>query len=61
MGLADLASPLVAGNHGRSVANTIAGKEEPYNKTAIFWSAQGAQLRYVRIASPYLVAMQVRY
>ncbi|KAK9895956.1 hypothetical protein P389DRAFT_196070 [Cystobasidium minutum MCA 4210] len=36
----------VAGNHGRSVASTICGKEEPYNKTAIFWSAQGAQLRY---------------
>lgn len=36
----------VAGNHGRSVASTITGKEEPYNKTAIFWSAQGAQLRY---------------
>jgi len=37
----------VAGNHGRSVAATIAGKGQPYNKTAIFWSAQGAQLRYV--------------
>jgi len=37
----------VAGNHGRSVASSIAGKSEPYNKTAIFWSAQGAQLRYV--------------
>jgi len=38
----------VAGNHGRSVAATIAASDEtPFNKSAIFWSAQGAQLRYV--------------
>lgn len=37
----------VASNHGRSVASSIMGKKEPYSKTAIFWSAQGAQLRYV--------------
>ncbi|KAJ7585111.1 hypothetical protein C8J56DRAFT_142666 [Mycena floridula] len=36
----------VAGNHGRAVGATIAGKGEPFNKLPVFWSAQGQQLRY---------------
>ncbi|KAM0746011.1 FAD/NAD(P)-binding domain-containing protein [Meredithblackwellia eburnea MCA 4105] len=36
----------VASNHGRSVAKTIAGKSDVYSKVAVFWSAQGQQLRY---------------
>lgn len=34
----------VAGNHGRAVGRTIAGKGHPFSKIPIFWSAQG--LRY---------------
>ncbi|KAG8807677.1 hypothetical protein FRC17_004324 [Serendipita sp. 399] len=34
----------VAGNHGRAVGRTIAGKGEPFSKIPIFWSVQG--LRY---------------
>ncbi|BGP57298.1 Apoptosis-inducing factor 1 [Rhodotorula sphaerocarpa] len=37
----------VAGNHGRSIAHTIATKQpQPFDKVAVFWSAQGQQLRY---------------
>ncbi|GAA5957243.1 hypothetical protein JCM21900_001204 [Sporobolomyces salmonicolor] len=37
----------VASNHGRCIAHLIAtGKEQPYDKIAVFWSAQGQQLRY---------------
>jgi len=37
----------VAQNHGRAAASAIAGKPVPFDKTPIFWSSQGAQLRYV--------------
>lgn len=34
-------------NHARTAAKTIAGKKtKPFNKVAIFWSANGQQLRY---------------
>ncbi|GAA5842177.1 hypothetical protein JCM9279_002809 [Rhodotorula babjevae] len=37
----------VASNHGRAIAHYIAtDKREPFDKVAIFWSAQGQQLRY---------------
>ncbi|TNY20584.1 hypothetical protein DMC30DRAFT_411666 [Rhodotorula diobovata] len=37
----------VASNHGRAIAHHIAtDKREPFDKVAIFWSAQGQQLRY---------------
>ncbi|GAA5980018.1 hypothetical protein JCM11641_008264 [Rhodosporidiobolus odoratus] len=37
----------VASNHGRAIAHEIAGKgRQPFDKVAIFWSAQGQQLRY---------------
>ncbi|GAA93726.1 uncharacterized protein L969DRAFT_43950 [Mixia osmundae IAM 14324] len=36
-----------AGNHGRAVAETLSGNKQAYSKQAIFWSAQGTQLRYV--------------
>ncbi|BGP42367.1 Apoptosis-inducing factor 1 [Rhodotorula kratochvilovae] len=37
----------VASNHGRAIAHYIATeKREPFDKVAIFWSAQGQQLRY---------------
>lgn len=44
----------VAGNHGRAVGQTIAGQstEKPFNKLPIFWSALGAQLRYVSDGNP---------
>lgn len=38
----------VASNHARAVASTIAtGTATKYDKMAVFWSAQGSQLRYV--------------
>ena len=37
----------VAQNHGRAVASGIAGKPLVFDKTPVFWSAQGQQLRYV--------------
>ncbi|GAA5823983.1 hypothetical protein JCM11251_003368 [Rhodosporidiobolus azoricus] len=37
----------VASNHGRAIAHHIAtGKREQFDKIAVFWSAQGQQLRY---------------
>ncbi|KAG0656683.1 hypothetical protein C6P46_006985 [Rhodotorula mucilaginosa] len=37
----------VAGNHGRAIAHTIATNQpKPFDKIAVFWSAQGQQLRY---------------
>ncbi|KAF9561966.1 flavoprotein [Agrocybe pediades] len=36
----------VAGNHGRAAGCNIAGKEQPFVKVPVFWSAQGQQLRY---------------
>lgn len=36
----------VAANHARTAAKTIAGKDVTFDKVAIFWSAQGQQLRY---------------
>ncbi|KAH9481675.1 Apoptosis-inducing factor 1 [Psilocybe cubensis] len=36
----------VAGNHGRAVGCNISGKEQPFVKVPVFWSAQGQQLRY---------------
>ncbi|GAA6026191.1 hypothetical protein JCM10207_008768 [Rhodosporidiobolus poonsookiae] len=37
----------VASNHGRAIAHHIATKEKrPFDKVAVFWSAQGQQLRY---------------
>ncbi|CED83795.1 flavo protein [Phaffia rhodozyma] len=39
----------VAANHGRAAAESIAGdpaNKKPFSKIPIFWSAQGAQLRY---------------
>lgn len=43
----------VAGNQGRAVGRTIAGKhDDPYNKLPIFWSALGSQLRYVSDGNP---------
>jgi hypothetical protein len=30
----------VAGNHGRAVGRTIAGKGEPFTKVPVFWSAR---------------------
>lgn len=37
----------VASNHARAVAKTIAGKgDSHFDKVAVFWSAQGQQLRY---------------
>ncbi|GJN92313.1 hypothetical protein Rhopal_005343-T1 [Rhodotorula paludigena] len=37
----------VASNHGRTIAHLIATqKREAYDKIAVFWSAQGQQLRY---------------
>ncbi|KAJ3537416.1 hypothetical protein NMY22_g5598 [Coprinellus aureogranulatus] len=43
----------VAGNHGRAVGSTIAGKEQPFVKIPVFWSAQGQQLRYCGIGHNY--------
>lgn len=42
----------VAGNHARTAARNIASAQAssqlvPFTKPAIFWSAQGQQLRYV--------------
>lgn len=36
----------VASNHARAVAHNIAVAPVPFDKIAIFWSAQGQQLRY---------------
>jgi len=37
----------VASNHGRTIAHLLAtGESKPYDKVAVFWSAQGQQLRY---------------
>ncbi|GAA6014260.1 hypothetical protein JCM11491_005018 [Sporobolomyces phaffii] len=37
----------VASNHGRTIAHVVAtGDSQPYDKVAVFWSAQGQQLRY---------------
>ncbi|BGP18729.1 hypothetical protein JCM10213_009208 [Rhodosporidiobolus nylandii] len=37
----------VASNHGRAIAHELAGGErKPFDKVAVFWSAQGQQLRY---------------
>jgi NADPH-dependent 2,4-dienoyl-CoA reductase/sulfur reductase-like enzyme len=36
----------VASNHGRAAAQDIAGGAAKFDKTPIFWSALGAQLRY---------------
>ncbi|GAA5885205.1 hypothetical protein JCM16303_005902 [Sporobolomyces ruberrimus] len=37
----------VASNHGRTIAHLLAtGESKPYDKIAVFWSAQGQQLRY---------------
>ncbi|GAA6061208.1 hypothetical protein JCM10212_001529 [Sporobolomyces blumeae] len=37
----------VASNHGRTIAHCLAtGESKPYDKVAVFWSAQGQQLRY---------------
>lgn len=43
---ARLLTRFVLQNHGRSVAKTISGKTDRYSKVAVFWSAQGQQLRY---------------
>ncbi|TEB34751.1 hypothetical protein FA13DRAFT_1729396 [Coprinellus micaceus] len=43
----------VAGNHGRAVGSTISGKEQPFVKIPVFWSAQGQQLRYCGIGHGY--------
>ncbi|CAA7266910.1 unnamed protein product [Cyclocybe aegerita] len=43
----------VAGNHGRSVGSTIAGKAQPFVKIPVFWSAQGQQLRYCGVGVGY--------
>ncbi|KAG2017821.1 glutathione-disulfide reductase [Coprinopsis cinerea AmutBmut pab1-1] len=43
----------VAGNHGRAVGVTISGKEQPFVKIPVFWSAQGQQLRYCGIGHKY--------
>ncbi|KJA26356.1 hypothetical protein HYPSUDRAFT_36661 [Hypholoma sublateritium FD-334 SS-4] len=43
----------VAGNHGRAVGMTISGKDQPFVKVPIFWSAQGQQLRYCGIGHKY--------
>lgn len=32
----------VAGNQGRAVGSTIAGKPQPYVKVPIFWSARAS-------------------
>ena len=34
----------VAGNHGRAVGRTIAGKGEPFAKVPVFWSARTLRL-----------------
>ncbi|GAA6041355.1 hypothetical protein JCM8097_007682 [Rhodosporidiobolus ruineniae] len=37
----------VASNHGRAIAHHLATSErKPFDKVAVFWSAQGQQLRY---------------
>ncbi|TFK27152.1 flavo protein [Coprinopsis marcescibilis] len=43
----------VAGNHGRAVGCTVAGKEQPFVKIPVFWSAQGQQLRYCGVGHKY--------
>ncbi|KAF5342112.1 hypothetical protein D9611_001598 [Ephemerocybe angulata] len=43
----------VAGNHGRAVGSTISGKEQPFVKVPVFWSAQGQQLRYCGVGHQY--------
>jgi len=43
----------VAGNHGRAVGRTIAGKGEPFAKVPVFWSALGSQLRYCGVGHGY--------
>lgn len=45
----------VAQNHGRAAAAHIAGLPStgPFDKTPVFWSAQGQQLRYVGHAAEY--------
>jgi NADPH-dependent 2,4-dienoyl-CoA reductase/sulfur reductase-like enzyme len=43
----------VAGNHGRAVGATLAGKPQPFVKIPIFWSAQGQQLRYCGIGAKH--------
>ncbi|GAA5938748.1 uncharacterized protein JCM15063_004857 [Sporobolomyces koalae] len=41
----------VASNHGRTIAHLLAtGESKPYDKVAVFWSAQGQQLRYAGTA-----------
>ncbi|ORY89139.1 flavo protein [Leucosporidium creatinivorum] len=40
----------VASNHARAVARTIALKGAAFEKVAVFWSAQGQQLRYAGTA-----------
>ncbi|BEI83561.1 hypothetical protein CcaverHIS002_0401650 [Cutaneotrichosporon cavernicola] len=37
----------VAGNHGRHVASTIAGKPSAYQQVPVFWSSIGKGLRYI--------------
>jgi NADPH-dependent 2,4-dienoyl-CoA reductase/sulfur reductase-like enzyme/nitrite reductase/ring-hydroxylating ferredoxin subunit len=43
----------VAGNHGRAVGSTIAGKLQPFVKIPVFWSAQGQQLRYCGLGAKH--------
>ncbi|KDR78894.1 hypothetical protein GALMADRAFT_244538 [Galerina marginata CBS 339.88] len=43
----------VASNHGRAVGSTIAGKQQPFVKVPVFWSAQGQQLRYCGIGAKH--------
>ncbi|PPQ70061.1 hypothetical protein CVT26_013385 [Gymnopilus dilepis] len=43
----------VAGNHGRAVGCNIAGKEQPFVKVPVFWSAQGQQLRYCGLGAKF--------
>ncbi|KAF9532595.1 flavoprotein [Crepidotus variabilis] len=43
----------VAGNHGRAVGLNIAGKDQPFVKVPIFWSAQGQQLRYCGLGAKF--------
>ncbi|KAF8907349.1 flavoprotein [Gymnopilus junonius] len=43
----------VAGNHGRATGSNIAGKEQPFVKIPVFWSAQGQQLRYCGLGAKF--------
>jgi apoptosis-inducing factor 3 len=53
----------VAGNQGRAVGSSIAGKPQPFVKVPIFWSARALFSSFTTVVSELLIAegQQLRY